>query len=315
MSFFSYWSKQKQNYLVVMKMTTPLLMLVFILIMALLIPLGANQFNNGSIPHAYEAKVIERSNQTCPATETVRKEIHEEIIGLLNPDKYRYTCGGTDGWARIAYLNMSDSSHECPGELRETTRSVGRLCGRGLGFNYDIRAGRYICKSAIFPSNGTHYSSVCGRAIAYQHASAYTFGSTSSNIDEYYADGLSLTHGPVGAREHIWTFVTTGNEVASGCPCNPTSGSSVVVPSFMEENYFCESGNYDSGLRAFYDEPLWDGDGCFLPENNCCSFNNPPYFTRQLPASTSDDIELRDCMFSSYYGADTLIELIELYIK
>ena len=302
-------------------MSTPLLMVVFSLTMALQSQLGASQFNNGSFPHAYEAKVIKKGDQTCPATETIRNEIHEEIIPLLNPDKYRYTCGGTDGWARIAYLNMSDSSHECPGELRETTRSVGRLCGRGLPGNNDVDTGRNICKSAMFPSNGTRYSSVCGRAVAYQQSDAYAFSyaSTPPNIDERYADGLSLTHGPVGAREHIWTFVSTWREVSYswgyGCPCNPMTSSSVVVPSFVGENYFCESGNYDSGYRVFYDEPLWDGDGCLLSENNCCSFNNPPYFTRQLPASTSDDIELRSCLYFDYYGSDTLIELIELYIK
>jgi hypothetical protein len=48
---------------------------------------------------------------------------------------------------------------------------------------------------------------------------------------------------------------------STGCPCNQNTWSSVVVPSFMGENYFCESGNYDSGLSTFYDEPLWDGDG------------------------------------------------------
>ena len=294
-------------------MATQLLMAIFSLPMALQIQQGDSQFSNSSISHAYEAKIIGKSDEICPATKTMRNEIHEDIVRLLNPDKYRYTCGGTDGWARIAFLNMSDSSRECPGELRETTRSVGRLCGRGL--NDDVNN---VCKSAIFPSNGTRYSSVCGRALAYRQSDAYAFYGTTSNIDERYADGLSFTHGPVGAREHIWTFVSALRETSPswyGCPCNPRTYSSVVVPSFIGENYFCESGNYDSGYRTFYDEPLWDGDGCFLPENNCCTFNNPPYFTRQLPASTNDDIELRSCQYSSYYGADTFIELIELYVK
>ena len=86
-------------------------------------------------------------------------------------------------------------------------------------------------------------------------------------------------------------------------------------PSSEITSYLCESGNYRYSIGSiFHDDPLWDGDGC--PEgNSCCTFNNPPHFTRQLPASTSDDIELRDCMYSPTSSSDTLIQFIELYVK
>ena len=37
---------------------------------------------------------------------------------------------------------------------------------------------------------------------------------------------------------------------------------------------------------GFYpNDPLWDGDGCTASSAYCnCSFNNPPYFTKQLPS-------------------------------
>jgi hypothetical protein len=37
-----------------------------------------------------------------------------------------------------------------------------------------------------------------------------------------------------------------------------------------------------------------DGSGCG-PDSTCCSFNNPPWFYKQLPSPTSDDIEMRVC--------------------
>ena len=40
------------------------------------------------------------------------------------------------------------------------------------------------------------------------------------------------------------------------------------------------------------------------------SFNNPPYFTKQLPCPTTDDIEARICHYE-----DASIELIELYVQ
>ena len=47
--------------------------------------------------------------------------------------------------------------------------------------------------------------------------------------------------------------------------------------------------------------------------STCCSFNNPPYFTKQLSNPTTDDIEARICLWEP--GEDTPIEFIELYVK
>ena len=136
-------------------------------------------------------------------------------------------------------------------------------------------------------------------------------------------DGVTLTHGPVGDREHIWTFATgleeSGVNAVYQCPCTIDASPTIVVPPFIGDDYFCESGTpFHVGFNIFHDDPLWDGDGC--PEGNtCCTFNNPPYFTRKLPASTSGDIELRDCLYWTGIGAnstsDTLIQFIELYVK
>ena len=57
------------------------------------------------------------------------------------------------------------------------------------------------------------------------------------------------------------------------------------------------------------DDPLWDGQAC-TSTSTCCSFNNPPYFTKQLSSPTTDDIEARICQ---YDGGDD--SPIELYIK
>ena len=82
----------------------------------------------------------------------------------------------------------------------------------------------------------------------------------------------------------------------------------------MGEDYFCESG-VSSGFPGpilYSDDPLWDGDGC-ISSSTCCEFNNPPYFTKQLTRPTTDDIEVRLCIYD--YRADIAIELIELYVK
>lgn len=44
-------------------------------------------------------------------------------------------------------------------------------------------------------------------------------------------------------------------------------------------------------------------------------FNTPPWFTGDLPSSTSDDIELRLCYISPNTTQDIPLKLIELYVQ
>ena len=95
------------------------------------------------------------------------------------------------------------------------------------------------------------------------------------------------------------------------CPCDATIN--ITIPPFVGGDYFCESGWNSWPYTDFFpDDPLWDGDGC-TANSTCCSFNNPPYFTKQLHSPTTDDIEARICRKDLY--EDTPIELIELYVQ
>ena len=72
---------------------------------------------------------------------------------------------GSQGWTRVAYVNMSSETSSCPGEfqLYETPiRSCGGLTGIG-------------CASAKFSTHGIPYSQVCGRMIGYQVAAPDEF--------------------------------------------------------------------------------------------------------------------------------------------
>ena len=64
---------------------------------------------------------------------------------------------------------------------------------------------------------------------------------------------------------------------------------------------------------VYIDDPVWDGKGC-SSENNCCSDPNLPWFYRQLPLTTSDDIETRLCRNEPSSLEDVLIRDLQLYI-
>ena len=119
-------------------------------------------------------------------------------------------------------------------------------------------------------------------------------------------DGVSLTHGSPEARQHIWTFAAgiwennPSTFPSSSCPCADRATALSVVPSFVGNDYFCESGNPSSreSNTIFANDPLWDGQGCGAA--SCCELSyppgvTPPWFCKQLPQAITDDIEVRLC--------------------
>ena len=273
----------------------------------------------------YNATVIvEAGAVMCPAAQRIVERIRQDINSLINdsvlptlgtgPGYGACGCGGP-GWRRAAYLNMSDPTQTCPPawELITTPR---RSCGR------PSNAGDRTCYSAMFPAEGIQYSQVCGRIIGYQvgEPQAFYLENTGSpqTIDGPYVDGVSLTYG--NPRKHVWTFanaldeLTTGINPTSRCTCDDPSRPN-PAPSFVGNNYFCETGanrGWRSGI-FHADDPLWDGQGCG-PTSTCCTFNNPPWFCKELPQSTNDDLEVRLCSRSGVSLENTPIGLIEIYV-
>jgi hypothetical protein len=200
------------------------------------------------------------------------------------------SCGNvTGGWMRVAELDMTNSSHRCPGGFRQRNDSDRLTCVRT-----NETSG---CHQGSIPTHNLSYSKACGRIIAYQVGSTDAFLSSTSSltIDENYVDGISLTHGNP-PRQHIWTFAAGANRQPHSYTCPCIEGSPVTPPPFVGEDYFCETGNTNNtrlGGQLFL-KPLWDGEGCG-DENVCCSFNTPPWFYKQLPEPTTDDIEVRVC--------------------
>ena len=115
--------------------------------------------------------------------------------------------------------------------------------------------------------------------IGYQYATPDEFYST-SGIEGPYVDGVSITHGEPGARAHIWTY--SEKHGPEGCG---------TAPSFVGNDYFCD--------RLMASPPGVTA----------------PWFCRQLPQTTTDDIEVRICGDEGTDNEDTPVEIIELYIR
>ncbi len=263
--------------------------------------------------------VTESISLTCP---TLDANAHNELIrqGIQDYDRHKSaqsrpcSCGGK-GWTRVAYLDMNDTSQQCPSSWGIITNPI-----RGCGQEYAGRLGG--CNSVTYPVHGLTYSQVCGRILAYQHGLTSAFISSIQNdsytIEDPYLSGVSLTHGPPGSRLHVWSFAAgvyyqdfgysyVYNEL---CPC-VSATYPYQVPSFISNNsYFCDSKNPGSGgyssTTIYSEAPLWDGQGCGI-NNRCCDYNSPPWFCTSLPQPTNDDLEIRSCYSRLWYHEDIYI--------
>ena len=167
------------------------------------------------------------------------------------------------------------------------------------------------------------YEKVCGKVIGYQYYQPYGFGPSrfTPGINQTYVDGVSLTHG--SPRQHVWTFADVTDEtepVANHyphvtCPClHPALTFIGVIPGFVGEDYYCETGSRrEVEARYYFDDPLWDGEGC-EGENECCD-RGGPWFCKQLPQPTQDDIDMRVCTNNKRFVEDVVLEQIELYVQ
>ena len=303
------------------------LMCIAVASFALLAQPAVTQGSNATLPLTYPGQIIQGDgSQTCPSEmqrQIVRNQIRNATQGLLRGSVVPllqanqthpptgYSCGGSSGWRRVAYLNMSDPSQQCPSMWQEIS-TPHRVCGR--------RSTTGGCEGVTYTTGSEQYDQVCGRIIGYQSGNTDSFRGFS--IDTYYVDGVSVTRG--SPRQHIWTFANgldeqTGHgHTCCTCPCVTGSTNRIYIPSFVGQNYFCESGltqwNGSGGILWSNGDPLWDGQGCG-PTSTCCTFNSPPWFNVQLSSPTTDSIEVRICNTNGHGSNDTPIQLVELYVK
>ena len=195
---------------------------------------------------------------------------------------------------------MSDPTQSCPTAWRLFT-TPQRSCGKFGGPQ---------CNGVTYDTGSTPYTRVCGRILATPLSTVQVFRGGQRDINTFYLDGVSVTHG----SPHVWSFVAgaaTESSASFRCPCD---NGNPAVPSFVESNYFCEGPPDFSDTQTV----LWDGMGC-SPFSTCCSFNSPLWFTATLPAPTADDIEVRICSGETSVGGfnneNTSISLMEIFVQ
>ena len=221
-------------------------------------------------------------------------------------------CDGEGGWTRVAYLNMSDPSQQCPTDFRLYDESGVRACGRQISLLGS-------CNSVTFSTYGISYSQVCGRVLGYQYGTpgASNINFNINSIDAEYVDGVSITLG--FPRQHIWTLMAgnrDGFPTTEDCPCNVGSEITAIQP-FIGSDYFCESGNPQVIFPSIFypDDPLWDGEGCGGIEGACCNAPGIPWFHKVFNTPTVDNIELRVCANQDTDDEDIPVSMFEIYIK
>ena len=244
--------------------------------------------------------------------QTLNQTLTDRLVSLESQVYPTTVCNITSAnWRRIAYFDTTRGD-SCPTGLRTVTNSstsqtaCGRTANRG-------------CTSLQFSPNG-NYTNVCGRVRGYQYGMPEVFNSGYS-IDQSYLHGVSITHGTnrTGTnRTHLWSYVTSFSEQfetsRNRCPCaRPDPADRSDVPSFVGEHFYCESGfsGSEPENRIAWEDPLWDGQGCFASGNQCC--NRYGWFHREIP-TTTDNIEVRWCAEFILDDEDVLTDQLEIWV-
>lgn len=223
---------------------------------------------------------------------------------------------GPGSFHHIYSLDMTIPGQSCPDALKLHTSDSLRLCGKETGSS---------CDSFIIPVNGQTYQQVRGEVKAYQFGTTDAFlrwrGGPiggSDDIESEYVDGISITHGQ-SPRNHVWTYAVgwrqynvERNPERDNNSC-PSAGYGQPQPDFVGDNYICSSGNPGPGLSwsLFPSTPLWSN---IL--GNCVNCGDDHlFFCVNLPAPTTDDLEIRVCADEGLSNEDIRIESMDFYIR
>ena len=131
-----------------------------------------------------------------------------ELIKLDRNLQRNFACGGTAGWRRVVYLDMTDLNTNCPSGW-QLTEHLNTTCGR-------VSTGRLTCDSVTFPVSGGDYTRVCGRIKAYQYGwpdafEAYHNGGVTT-INGSYVSGVSLMLLLILPSHHLWVETISVNQ-------------------------------------------------------------------------------------------------------
>ena len=211
-------------------------------------------------------------------------------------------------WRMVGSLNMTDPTQHCPDSWQNFTSP--RSCGKKT---------TAPCDSLSIPTFGVSYQKVCGWFRGYQFGSpdAFGFRYLVGSVEGSYVDGVSITYGSPGRRQHVYTYASGAFEQlrddTSVCPCQ--GGAS--APSFVGSDYYCESGNPDTGWRSewYSSDVLWDGLQCGGNESTCCNRTDLPWFCKTFSTPISEDLEVRICTDEGLDNENVAIESFELYIQ
>ena len=208
-------------------------------------------------------------------------------------------------WKLVGSLNMTDPSKLCPDSWQSITSP--RSCGKKT---------TAPCDSLSIPTFGFRYQKVCGRFRGYQFGSPDAFHVSSFRVEDGYVDGVSITYGSPGKRQHVYTYAAGVSEKQDwdACPC---AGGGVSAPSFVGSDYYCESGNPNAIFSTVWysSDLLWDGQQCGGNEGTCCSPPDLPWFCKTFPTPIAEDLEVRICTNEVLDNENVAIVSFEMYIQ
>ena len=197
-------------------------------------------------------------------------------------------CGVKAGWTRVGSFYGSGYA-KCPND---------EFVPHKLTYGLHVCGASGSCASVPLETYGMTYTDVCGKVEGHQAGATVAFDSK-ADINSPYLSGVSITRTVTGPekRRHVFSLAAGEAEKSTSryaCPCN--AGATHKPPTFVGDDYYCESGSADvpTSTKILQDDVLWDEYHLQHAEVKCKK-SLMPWFKRSISPATSDQLELRLC--------------------
>jgi hypothetical protein len=246
----------------------------------------------------------EKPRAEQPARDVTRAAPADEIVAALVGHDDETVVAGELPWIRVA--SFTAGVEPCP--QRYYTESDG-ACSRGFNDNpSDI--------GVLIDVPVDTYTEVRGTLRARAFGANDAFAANRDSLETAYVDGVSLTTGERGARNHVWTFAAgiaddaevEGAAPASVCPCQGGTQSALVGSAFL-----CESPEVLPPYGEYANDVLFDG--AVLADACVGTTEANDSFAVTLPEAASGPLELRILADQSFLDEDIAVESFELFVR
>jgi hypothetical protein len=234
------------------------------------------------------AEILANNPGTASGTFTI-----ETLSGPAEVFCEMVRAGG--GWTRVV-LHDYGAGVPCPAPWVDPANDGIVACRRASG----------ATQSSTSFAAPIAYRELLGSIQGIARDNLDAFGTSGTNIDQNYVDGISVTTG--APRLHLFTLAASHNQTNNDCPRDGGPGPRAAITG---GRFACDKAANQPGQGFDTANPLWDDNMRDLPPGSSDRF----FTSAPLSTPVTSAIEVRILLDQAASDEEFAIKRIELYVR